>query len=140
MTTVSVTRHISAQPAQIWSVLTNIDVLASGGFGITKLEGSLRNGGRIRLWSDVAPNRAFYLRVALQENSDMTWIGGMPFGLFKGVRRFHLKPSSTGTQFSMTETFSGLFAGRITKAMPDLQPSFDQFADALAKHAEKESQ
>ena len=39
----------------------------------------------------------------------------------------------------MTEVYSGLMAGMITKSIPDLQPSFDEFAVALKAEAEKGS-
>jgi hypothetical protein len=37
----------------------------------------------------------------------------------------------------MTEEFSGPLAGLITKAIPDLTESFNQFADGLKASAEK---
>ena len=71
------------------------------------------------------------------ENKKMVWRGGMPFGLFKGERTFELRPNGDGTlEFSMEEVFSGLFAGMITKSIPDLQPAFDEFAACLKKKAE----
>jgi hypothetical protein len=67
----------------------------------------------------------------------MVWQGGMPFGLFTGTRRFTLLEKDDGTQFDVEEVFTGAMAGMITKSMPDLQPSFEQFADALKTKAEE---
>jgi hypothetical protein len=39
--------------------------------------------------------------------------------------------------FAMREAFSGLLAPLITKAIPDLQPSFDEFAANLKKRSEQ---
>ena len=66
----------------------------------------------------------------------MVWSGGMPLGLFTGVRTFTLTPSGEATEFHMREEFSGLMAPLITKSIPDLQPSFEQFADGLRRLAE----
>ena len=66
----------------------------------------------------------------------MTWTGGMPLGLFKGVRTFSLTPESGGTRFKMREEYSGPLLPLIWRSMPDLQPSFDQFAAGLKAHAE----
>ena len=39
-------------------------------------------------------------------------------------------------QFQMTEEFTGLMAPLITRSVPDLQPSFEEFAKCLKKAAE----
>ena len=63
----------------------------------------------------------------------------MPFGLFTGTRTFRLAPAASGTQFSMREVYTGAMVGLIWPSMPDLGPSFQQFADALAAAAEARS-
>jgi hypothetical protein len=40
------------------------------------------------------------------------------------------------TEFSMQERYSGLLAGLITRAIPDLSESFARFADGLKRAAE----
>ena len=62
--------------------------------------------------------------------------GGMPLGLFKGVRTYTLTPEGTGTRFHMREEFSGPLLNIIWKSMPDLQPSFDEFAAGLKAKVE----
>jgi len=37
----------------------------------------------------------------------------------------------------MRNVFSGLMARLVTRSIPDLQPSFDEFAAALKKRAER---
>jgi hypothetical protein len=37
----------------------------------------------------------------------MTWTGGIPLGLFKGVRRSTLTPENGATRFKMREEFTG---------------------------------
>jgi hypothetical protein len=68
----------------------------------------------------------------------MTWSGGMPLGLFKGVRTFTLAPGSDGTTgFTMREEYTGPLLPLIWRSMPDLGPSFRQFADGLKERAER---
>jgi hypothetical protein len=64
----------------------------------------------------------------------------MPLGLFKGVRTFTLTPQGSGaTKFTMREEYTGPLLGMIWKSMPNLQPSFDQFAAGLKSRAEQSS-
>lgn len=136
MRSVEVSRHIAATPQKIWAVLTNAQTLASGPFGITKLEGEIVENGNLKLFAEVSGGRAFKLKVkTFQENECMVWQGGMPLGLFTGTRTFRLTAAQDGTQFHMKEVFTGLMSGLIWKTMPDLNPAFQQFADALENHA-----
>lgn len=132
-------RLIAAPPERIWPVLTNAKTLADGSFGIIRLEGEIEPGGKIRLWSEVSPDRAFALRVArFEPNRRMVWRGGMPLGLFSGTRTFTLLPETGGTLFHMQEVFTGPMAGMITSSMPNLTPSFEKFAVALAASTERQ--
>ena len=136
MTSYSVTRDITADPGTIWAILTDPAQLVPD-FGILRLEGTMGPGARIKLWSELDPKRAFALRVTdWVPNKRMVWQGGMPFGLFRGTRTFDLVPNGTGTRFTMDERFTGPLAGLIIKSIPDLQPSFDKFGDALKRKAE----
>lgn len=132
-----VTRHIAAPPERVWSVLTNARALASGPLGITRIDGDIAPGRSLKLWTAATGTRAFSLAVkTFEQPRRMTWEGGMPLGLFRGVRTFTLAPEQDGVRFEMSEEFSGLMAGLIVKSIPDLTPSFEQFAtglEALAK-------
>lgn len=131
-------RAIAAPVATVWSVLTDKALLASGPFGISKLDGDLRAGGKLSLVSQLVPKRTFKLKVTQFEPERlMVWQGGMPFGLFTGTRRFTVSGEGGTTQFEVEEVFTGPMAGVITKSMPDLQPGFDQFADALTSLSEE---
>ena len=67
----------------------------------------------------------------------MEWSGGMPLGLFRGVRTHTLTPDGDGTAFTMREEYSGPLLGAISRSMPDLQPSFDTFAAGLKARVER---
>ncbi len=130
-------KRIAAAPQVLWGILTNKGKLLSGGFGVLKFEGDISLGRSIKLWSEVSPNRAFPLRVTTFDAPHrMVWEGGMPLGLFKGVRRFEITPDGIGSRFVMREDYTGLLKGLIGKSIPDLNPSFEKFAAALKRVAE----
>lgn len=128
---------ITASPARIWALLTDAAQLQQG-YGILKITGRIAPGEKLRLWSEVAPNRAFDLKVAeFDAPHRMVWSGGMPLGLFTGRRTYALTAiSASETRFSMREEFTGLFANMIFSSMPDLNPGFKKFAAQLKKDAE----
>ncbi|MEM1238042.1 MAG: SRPBCC domain-containing protein [Pseudomonadota bacterium] len=137
---VATTISIDASPDAVWHVLTDPAALVKD-TGIIELQGRPAPGARIKLWSEVAPNRAFALRVTrFEPGRVMVWKGGMPFGLFTGTRSFDLESGGGAdhpqTRLTMSEVFSGPFAPMITKPMPDLQPSFDKFARAVKAMSE----
>ena len=88
--------------------------------------------------SKANPGRAFPVKVTeFTPGQRMTWSGGMPLGLFKGVRTFTLAPGTDGsTRFTMREEYAGPLLPLIWRSMPDLGPSFRQFADGLKQRAE----
>ncbi len=133
-----VSRTIAAAPDEVWAVLRDADRLVGAETGISRIEGTIEPGARFTIWSDAAPGRGFPTRVSqMDAPNTMVWTGGMPAGLFRGVRRFTLSPSGTGgTEFHMREEFSGVMLPLVWRSMPDLQPSFEQFADGLARASE----
>jgi hypothetical protein len=60
----------------------------------------------------------------------------MPLGLFTGERTYTLQSEGQSTRFTMREQYSGPLASLIVRSIPDLGPSFQQFADGLKKQAE----
>jgi hypothetical protein len=132
-----VERSIGASPERVWRILADARTLGSGAFGITRIDGEIVKGGKLKLWSSASPGRAFPLTVVeMEPNRSMVWKGGMPLGLFTGIRTFTLSPNGGGTQFHMREVYEGPMTELIWKSMPDLNPSFEQFATALKSLAE----
>ena len=67
----------------------------------------------------------------------MVWKGGLPFGLFTGLRTFTIKPQGGGmVEFVMGLRFTGLLSGPIAKSLGDRQPDIDAFAAGLKKWAD----
>jgi hypothetical protein len=137
MRSYEVRRHIAAEPAVVWATLTDADRLVAAGTGIQRIDGRIEPGGVFTLWSEAMPDRGFKTRVSQMEAPHrMVWEGGLPAGLFRGVRTFTLTAANGSTEFVMREEFTGLMLPLIWRSMPDLQPSFDTFADGLAHTTE----
>jgi hypothetical protein len=129
---------IHASPDAIWAILTDGSSYTAWDSGVVRVEGRIAPGEKIKVVSKANPKRAFPVRVTeFDTGRQMRWTGGMPLGLFKGVRTFDLLPQGDGTtRFSMREEYTGPLVPMIWKSMPNLQPSFDQFAAGLKRRAE----
>lgn len=138
MTTYSVSRTIDAEPEAIWDLLTDAANYPKWNPAVLGIEGEIGEGRKIKLTSIVNPDRQFKLNVSdVRPPNRMVWWDGMPLGLFKGVRTFEVSSNGDGTsEFSMEEVYSGLMAPLITKSIPDMTDSFEQFADGLKVAAE----
>jgi hypothetical protein len=129
---------IDATPEQVWAVLADGAHWPDWDSGVLKLEGTIAEGAKVKLTSSASPGRAFPLKVtAFDPGHGMAFSGGMPLGLFRGERTYTLTPASeSGTEFRMREDYTGPMVPLIWKSMPDLQPSFDQFAAGLKQRVE----
>ena len=132
------TATIAAAPEAVWAILTDGPGYAAWDSGVRRVEGRIAPGETIKVVSEVNPDRAFPAKVAeFEPGRRMVWAGGMPLGLFKGVRTFTLAPQADGTTaFRMREEYTGPLLPLIWRSMPDLQPSFDRFAAGLKRRAE----
>ena len=132
-----VTQMINASPEAVWEVMSNGPGFVEWDSGISKFEGTIALGNKVKLFSEASPGRAFPLKVTtLEPARKMVFQGGMPLGLFKGVRTYTLTPEGGGTKFHMREEYTGPLLNMIWKSMPDLQPSFDKFATGLKAKVE----
>jgi hypothetical protein len=134
----SVKRNIAAPAETVWALLTDAEGYAHWNPAVIGIEGTIAVGQKIKVTSIVNPKRAFALKVSeLEEPRKMVWSSGMPLGLFSGIRTYLVTPQGDGsTDFSMEEVFSGLLAPLITKTIPDMTDSFEQFGDGLKEAAE----
>jgi hypothetical protein len=129
---------IAAKPETIWAILTDGAGYASWDSGVGRVEGRIEPGETIKVYVKVNPGRAFPIKVTeFVPGQRMVWSGGMPLGLFKGVRTYTLSPQANETtKFNMREEYSGAMLPMIWRSMPDLGPSFTQFANGLKQRAE----
>jgi hypothetical protein len=128
---------ISAPAARVWSVITDAAAYPSWDSGVTKVEGRIADGQKITVHAAVAKGRAFPVKVAFDPpGRTMTWTGGMPLGLFRGVRTFTVTEEGGATRLSVVEEFTGPLLPLMRRSMPDLQPSFDQYVAGVRARAE----
>jgi hypothetical protein len=129
---------IEATPEAIWAILTDAQAYPQWDSGVKRVEGRIAPGEKLKVESDANPGRAFPVKVTeFTPDEKMTWSGGMPLGLFKGVRTFTLAPEGPGrTRFTMREEYTGPLLPLIWRSMPDLGPSFEQFAAGIKQRAE----
>jgi hypothetical protein len=128
--------NIQAPSAAIWSLLTDAKSFPRWNSTITRVEGEVREGERLRLHVP-GTDRTFTPRVSgVVPGERMTWTGGFS-PLFKGVRTFELAPRADGsTDFAMEERFSGLILPFARGSMPDFGPVFERYANDLKRAAE----
>lgn len=125
--------HVDAEPAEVWSVLVDAASWPSWDSGVESVDGTVALGNQITIRSAVAPGRSFPVTVSTFEPPHrLVFTGGMPLGLFRGVRTYTLTAENGGTRFRMREEYTGPMLPMIWKSMPDLQPSFDRFAAGIA--------
>ncbi|WP_421856097.1 SRPBCC family protein [Oricola sp.] len=132
-----ITQQIDAPPERIWPVLTDAARLSDGNFSILEIDGKIAPGMTIRLRSEADPKRTFDIAVrTVDRDAGMVWESGLPFGLFKGTRRFKVTASGEGSVFHMREDYTGPLAGLMFRMIPDLSPTFRKFATGLKQAAE----
>ena len=100
--------------------------------------GRHRAGEKITAYSKLNPGRGFAAKVKeFEPGRKMTWEGGMPLGLFQGVRTFTLEPREDGsTDFTLREEFSGPLLRFIGGSIPDMTQAFEDFVAGLKARAE----
>ncbi len=132
---------IAATPEKVWAVLVQGAEWPNWDSGVASVDGTIALGKKLKIQSKVAPGRTFPVKVTKFDGpASLEFTGGMPFGLFKGVRTYTLvADKSGGTLFTMREEYSGPLAGSIGKSIPDLNPSFRQFANGLKVRVESGS-
>jgi hypothetical protein len=129
---------ISASAEAVWAVLSDGAMWPTWDSGIEAVEGRIALGETIKIRSEVAPGRSFPVSVtAFEPAKRLRFSGGMPLGLFRGVRIYDLSEDADGaTNFHMREEYSGPLLPLIWRRMPDLGPSFDRFAQGIRHRVE----
>jgi hypothetical protein len=133
-----VTADIRAPADTIWAIITDASAYPDWDSGVERIEGQIAPGEKIKVFSELNPGRGFPVKVTgFEPARRMTWSGGVPLGLFKGVRTFSLEPGpDSTTRFEMRETFSGPLLPLMRRSMPDFGPSFDKYGAGLKELAE----
>jgi len=129
---------IAASPQAVWSVLTDGAGWAKWDSGVDAVDGEIAPGATVKIHSQAAPGRSFPVKVTqFEPPGRLVFTGGMPLGLFRGTRTYTLAgDGAAGTTFRMREEYTGPLLPLIWRSMPDLGPSFEQFARGLKQRAE----
>lgn len=128
---------INAKPETIWSIITDASSYPEWEPNVVRIEGTIAPGNKVTAYTKHAPDRAFPAKVTeFVPNQKMAWTGGMPFGLFKGVRTFTLTPKGDDTEFTLREEFSGPMLFMIKGSIPDQTEIFQNFVKGLKERAE----
>jgi hypothetical protein len=131
------TSHINASLEEVWTVLTDVAAWPEWDSGVISVVGEFAPGAQLTIAVAANPGRAFPVTVThVDRPGSMVFRGGMPLGLFVGERTYALRAEEGGSRFTMREEYSGVLAGMIARSIPDLNPSFQQFADGLARQVE----
>jgi hypothetical protein len=129
---------IAASPETIWAILTNAPAYPEWDPGVERIEGRIAAGEKIVAYSKISPGRPFPATVReFSPGRKMTWVGGMPFGLFTGTRTFTITPGSGSVEFTLHEAFTGPLLPLIGGSIPDLSESFRNFCAGLKRRAEQ---
>lgn len=134
----SASTTIDAPPERIWAILTDAAHYPEWDPNAERIEGKIAAGEQITAYTKLSPGRAFPVKVTeFTPGRKMTWSGGMPLGLFKGVRTFTLTPNGNdGVDFTVREVFSGPMLALIGGSLPDMTVPFQQFVAGLKARAE----
>jgi uncharacterized protein YndB with AHSA1/START domain len=129
--------RITAPAESVWTTLVDGAAWPSWDSGVEQVTGSIAAGNKVTIKSAAAPGRAFPVTVTeYQAPRRLVFSGGMPLGLFKGVRTYTVTAAEDATLLTVREEYTGALLGLIWRSMPDLQPSFDQFVRGLKQKVE----
>jgi hypothetical protein len=128
--------NIRANAETIWNLLTDSKGFPRWNSTVSSVEGEISEGQRIVVRVP-GTDRKFTPTVSgVAPNQRMIWTGGFA-PMFKGVRRFELKPQQNGSiDFVMEECFSGLMLPLVGRSLPDFKPIFERYASDLKIEAE----
>src|SRR5438105_4207248 len=91
---------IAGTPEAVWAILSDAANYTTWDSGVERVVGRIGPGEKITVYSKINPGRGFPVTVSeLIPAQRMVWTGGMPLGLFKGVRTFSLAPEGASTRF-----------------------------------------
>ncbi|GJM40298.1 MAG: hypothetical protein DHS20C20_05800 [Ardenticatenaceae bacterium] len=127
----AVSINIQADPAIIWSLLTNAADFARWNSTIISLDGTIQVGETVQLKSTLDESRTFKLKV-----KEMVPEQRLVWGDNQGSRVYTLTPGGDGVTFSMIEKIGGPFFPLFARFIPPFDASFEQFTADLKREAE----
>jgi hypothetical protein len=131
--------RINAGAEQVWQVLVEVGDWRDWDSGVDRVDGAVSIGQDLTVHPSAAHgDRTRWTVTEIRPGESMRWQRGLPLGAFTAERTFRLDPQADGTtEFTVREQCSGPLAGLAMRAVPDLNPSFRQFAGGLKARAEQ---
>jgi len=137
----SVTTDISAAPADLWAVLTDLASFPAWNPFITSADGALKPGARLAIRIQPPGGRAMTFRptvTVLEEGRRLEWLGrlGVP-GIFDGRHSFELTAlPDGGTRLVQSETFTGVLVPFMRSVLDSTGAGFAMMNEALRERTE----
>ncbi len=130
---IETTIDIPASRSDVWETLTKAEAYENWNPFITKMEGEIGEGLRLRNTMSIKPGKDMVFKpkiLTVDQNSELRWLGRLLLpGLFDGEHYFLLEDSPTGTKLTHGENFSGI--GLLFMNVSKFEENFDQMNRAL---------
>lgn len=128
----AVSINIQADPAIVWTLLTNAADFPRWNSTVISLAGDIKQGETIKLKSTLDEKRTFNLKVKeFEPERRLVW------GDRQGSRVYTIsKGEGDSITFTMTEKIGGLLFPMYGRFIPPFDESFEQFAADLKNEAE----
>ncbi|MDQ2700817.1 MAG: SRPBCC domain-containing protein [Actinomycetota bacterium] len=133
--------EIKAEPAVVWTVLTDFGSYAEWNPFIIEAKGVAAEGERLNMRFRPPGGSAMRMKprvVRAEADSELRWLGhlGIP-GIFDGEHYFELEPmNGTGTRLVQGEKFTGVTVPVFGRILRKTEKGFEQFNQALKGRCE----
>jgi hypothetical protein len=128
---------IHANASSVWKELTNFEAYPEWNPFVTRIEGEVKVGNRIKAW---LPGMVFTPKVIdFKKERAFSWLGQLFFkGLFDGHHQFYLEPMPDGTtKFIHLEDFKGILLPLFKNMLKTkTRPGFIEMNEALKNRVE----
>ena len=92
---------VDAGPQAVWALLVDAPGYPAWNSTVARIDGRIEAGATLTVHARIAAGRAFPVRVAeFAPPRRMAWVGGMPLGLFTGLRISRSSRSPTAASAS----------------------------------------
>ncbi|WP_026554471.1 SRPBCC family protein [Arthrobacter sp. 35W] len=127
---------INADCSTVWDIITDEGNYTLWPSGIVWIEGEIGHGSTIRIRTANGGRRTLRVHVHQIPGQEMIWTGGMPLGLFTGVRTFTITAQDRMTHLHVREDFSGLLLPLVRKTTSGQGHFCTEYVNAVKARAE----
>jgi hypothetical protein len=136
--------HIKAEPAKVWSVLTDFPRYAEWNPLLRSVQGKFQPGAQIRVLIKLPWLPHFSIPAVIQRvepGMNFDWTGDvLSSSIFRGLHSFTVMSDGNGdTQFEQAEGYSGLLSRVAFLLIPILKFGFEQMNRSLKRFVEQQA-